>query len=154
MLLSAMMGDAMYGDYRQTMGYLDALDRGRAGERYLYDELLKRLVGTGLGVRLATEDNHKVPFDLEVLDGDRIIVGIENKDLSGADRGTEITKVAKRRKLQYAAEHGIPTILTTVTRRKIERIGWKEGLVNGYPTVFDYDVGRLVDRILLAREAR
>jgi hypothetical protein len=142
----------MCGDYRQTTSYLDALERGRAGERYLYEELSKRLEGTGLGVRLATEDNHEVPFDLEVLEDGRIIVGIENKDLSGADRGTEITKVAKRRKLQYAMEHRIPVIMTTVTRRKIEAIGWKEGLVNGHPTVFDYDVGRLVDRILSARQ--
>jgi len=142
----------MNESYKQTRAYLDALERGRAGERYLHEELSKRLEGTGLVVQLATEDNHKVPFDLEVLEDDRIIVGIENKDLTGGDRGTEITKVAKQRKLQYAKEHNIPVVLTTVTRRKIEAIGWKEGLVNGHPTVFDYDVTRLVSRILSARQ--
>jgi len=137
---------------RQSRRYIEALDRGRLGEQFLYDELSKRLEGTGLTVRLSTEHDHKVPFDLEVLQDETVLAGIENKDLSGDNRGTEITKSAKRRKLQYAAEHSIPVIVTTVTRRKIEAIGWKEGLVNGHPTVFDYDLGSLVGRILSARQ--
>lgn len=140
--------------YKQTRAYLDALDRGRAGERCLYDDLSasKEIQEAGLIIRLATEDNHEVPFDVEVLDAEgNILVGIENKDLSATSEGTHIRKISKRRKELYAKEHSIPVILTTVTRRNIESIGWKDGLVNGHTMVFNYDKQTLYDRILQAR---
>ena len=126
-------------DVKQTKHYLDALERGRAGEQYIFEDLVKGLLETPLVVRLTAQDNHMVPFDIEILDGPKIIVGIENKDLSATSDGSRIRKVSKRLKLQYAKDHNISGILTTVTRRDIGTIGWKEGLVNGHPTVFNYN---------------
>ena len=138
-------------EVRQSQRYRETLGRGRMGEQFIYEELSRRLEGSGLAVRLATEDDHRVPFDLEVLEGDRILVGIENKDLASTTQGTWIKKVSKRSKLFYAEENHISLILTTVTRRDIKAIGFREGLVNGHPIMFDYSPERLVKRILAAR---
>ena len=132
----------------QSRHYLEMQGRGRMGEDYAYGEISSRLVGTGLTVRLATEDHYKAPFDIEILKGDKVLVGIENKDLVSTSKGTQIRGCQKHRKLRYAREHGIRLILTTVTRRDIHAIGFKEGLVNGHPLVFDYNLDRLVGRIL------
>jgi len=137
---------------RQSQGYLHALERGRAGERHLYDELSRRLEGTGLVVRLATEDNHEVPFDLEVVQGDKILVGIENKDLAPSSQGTWIRKRSKDLKREYAAQQSIRLVLTTVTKRDEGVIGFREGLVNGSKKIFDYDIEHLISRILGVRE--
>jgi hypothetical protein len=138
-------------ELRQSQRYLVTLGRGRMGEQFLYEELSKRLEGSGLAVRIATEDDHRVPFDLEVLDEDRILVGIENKDLAPTTQGTWIKKDSKRSKTIYAEENHIRLILTTVTRRDIKAIGFREGLINGHSLTFDYSPKRLVKRILAAR---
>lgn len=136
---------------RQSRRYQETLGRGIKGEQYLFERLSAGLAGSGLEVRLvATEADH-TPFDLEVLDGDRILVGIENKDLRPSTQGTWIKGSAKRRKLEYAAEHRVGLVLTTVTIREAEQVGFHEGLVNGHPTRFDYDFGHLVERIMEAK---
>lgn len=138
-------------ELRRSQRYTETLGRGRMGEQFLYEELLKRLDGTGLAVRLATEDDHRVPFDLEVLDGDRILVGIENKDLASTTQGTWIKKRSKDLKLKYAAQQRIRLIFTTITLKAQGQIGWHEGLVNGSKAIFEYDLDRLVDRIVATK---
>lgn len=140
-------------ELRRSQRYTETLGRGRMGEQFLYEELLKRLDGTGLAVRLATEDDHRVPFDLEVLDGDRILVGIENKDLASTTQGTWIKKRSKDLKLKYAAQQRIRLIFTTITLKAQGQIGWHEGLVNGSKAIFEYDLDRLVDRIVATKES-
>lgn len=136
---------------RQSQRYQETLGRGRMGEDFLMSVLSERLEGSGLSVRLATEHNHKEPFDIEILDQDRVLVGIENKDLSPKTQGTWIKNPAKRRKLKYAEEHGFKLVLTTVTIRETEDIWFREGLVNGVPRIFDYNVEHLVDKIIDVR---
>lgn len=126
-------------------------DRGRAGEEYLLSELGQRLSPYGLDVVHVTVDNKNAPFDFEVFDGDTPIVGIENKDLSPTTQGTWIKRSRKKRKIEYALKMGIRLVLTTITMRDTGRIGFKEGIVNGVPQIYDYDVDHLVDRILGAR---
>jgi len=138
------------GDLGRYLSY-EAVQRGKDGEQFLYEELSRRLEGTGLTVRLAAEENHNVPFDLEILEGDRILVGIENKDLAPTTQGTWIKKAPKRSKTSYAEKNHIRLTLTTVTRRDIKAIGFKEGLVNGHSLIFDYSSEHLVKRILAAR---
>ncbi len=127
-------------------------DRGRAGEEYLLSELEGRLQPFGLVVRRTAIDNERAPFDLEVLDGHEVLVGIENKDLAPATQGTWIKRSRKKRKLAYAQDHSIRLVLTTVTLRDAGRIGFKEGIVNGAPVLFDYDVDRLIERIVATKE--
>lgn len=140
-------------ELRRSQRYIETLGRGRIGEKFLYDELSKRLDGTGLAVRLATEDDHRVPFDLEVLDGDRILVGIENKDLASTTQGTWIKKRSKDLKLKYAAQQHIRLIFTTITLKAQGQIGWHEGLVNGSKAIFEYDLERLIKRIVATKES-
>jgi hypothetical protein len=140
-------------ELRRSQRYIETLGRGRMGEQFLYDELSKRLDGTGLAVRLATEDDHRVPFDLEVLDGNRILVGIENKDLASTTQGTWIKKRSKDLKLEYAARQRIKLIVTTITLKAQGQIGWREGLVNGSKAIFEYDVDRLIKRIVATKES-
>lgn len=132
----------MYPDQRT-----DALERGRAGERYLKEILETELSGRGLTVSMPTEEDHRVPFDLETLDGDRILVGIENKDLGPSSKGTWQYKTAIRRKLRYAHEHSIPKILTTVTMREAGRIGFCRGLANSHVIRFDFELSHLLQEI-------
>lgn len=135
--------------------YFSVCERsGRLGEEYLLAELESRLSGSGLLVKLKSDENKNAPFDLEIFEGDRVLVGIENKDLGPATQGTWIKRTRKKRKLAYARQCGIRLILTTITRRDAGQIGFKEGIVNGSPVVFDYDLGRLVDRILDMRRPR
>jgi len=129
-----------------------ALERGRNGEIYLLEFLEEHLAGSGLVVHHASENDAQAPFDIEVLDQDRILVAIENKDLAENSKGTWIIKSAKRRKEKYAIEHGIKKILTTVTKRDGEGyIGFQPGIVNGHVTVFNFRAEELVKEILSAR---
>lgn len=134
-------------EQRHSYRYLETLSRGREGERYLFAELSRMLVGTNLTINLATEDDHRVPFDLEILYGEKVLVGIENKDLSTTSLGTWIKGEAKRRKLAYAREQGIKVMLTTVTIRDTGRIGFCRGLANSHVMKFDFDRNHLLQEI-------
>ena len=138
-------------DLRRFHRYLETEARGQAGQQCMQELLSRELEGTGLVVKLRADEIHDAPFDLEVLDGERILVGIENKDLAETTKGTWVKGPSKKRKLIYARQHSIRLLLTTVTMRDTGRVGFKEGIVNGSHVLFDYDVRHLIDRILGAR---
>ena len=132
---------------RQSRRYLETEARGQLGQQYLYDFLSKNLEGMGLTVKQTSKESHCAPFDLLVLKGKRILVGIENKDLSVTTLGTWIKGRAKERKLAYAQEQGIEHTLTTVTMRDAGRIGFCRGLANSHVMRYDFDRDHLLQEI-------
>jgi hypothetical protein len=125
--------------------------RGTAGEHFLATKLEAALEGTGLTIRIASDDYKQAPIDLEVLDGNRIIVGIENKDLGPSTQGTWIKGPAKRRKQAHARVNGIPKLLTTVTLRDTEQIGFRRGIENKPVASYDFSLEHLVQEIVSTR---
>jgi hypothetical protein len=128
-------------------------ERGRSGEEYLLSELSQRLQPFGLVVRHTAADDKSAPFDLEVLDGPEVLVGIENKDLTPLSKGTWIKKSAKRRKQEHAKVNGIPKLLTTVTLRDAGQIGFRRGIENKPVASYDFSFEHLIEEILSARRA-
>jgi hypothetical protein len=121
--------------------------RGKEGEHFLATKLEAALEGTGLRVRIASEDDIRAPLDIEVLDGDMILVGIENKDLC-LGTTTRIDRLAKRRKQEHARVNGIPKLLTTVTLREVEQIGFRRGIENKPVASYDFSLEHLVQEIV------
>ena len=132
---------------RQSRRFLETEGRGQLGQEYLYDFLSESLEGTGLVVKQMSEESHCAPFDLLILKGKRVLVGIENKDLSVTTLGTWIKGRAKERKLAYAQEQGIEHTLTTVTIRDAGRIGFCRGLANSHVMRYDFDRDHLLQEI-------
>lgn len=126
--------------------------RGTAGEHFLATKLEAALKGTGLTIRVASDDDKQAPLDIEVLDGDRILIGIENKDLGPTTQGTWIKANAIRRKHEHARVNGIPKLFTTVTLRDAEQIGFRHGIENKPVASYDFSLQHLVDEILAARK--
>jgi hypothetical protein len=124
---------------------------GYLGEVYLADYLREELEPKGLTVLQVTEDHHKAPFDIEVLEGSQIIVGIENKDITGQPQGVWQKRKALRRKKAYAQKHRVRKVLTTVTDRDRELIGYSEGLVSQRVSDFDFWKPALLETIEAAR---
>lgn len=123
--------------------------RGSAGEHFLATKLEAALAGTGLRTRITSDEDKNAPFDLEVLDGDnRILVGIENKDLGPSTQGTWIKRNAKRRKQEHARVNRIPKLLTTVTLRDAEQIGFRRGIENKPVGSYDFSLEHLVQEIV------
>jgi hypothetical protein len=131
--------------------YRECHERGREGENFLAYKLEELLKGTGLAIRVATDQDPKAPFDLEVLDGERILVGIENKDLGPSTRGTWIKSSAKRRKHEHARVNHIPRMLTTVTLRDAGQVGFRRGIEEKPVASYDFSLEHLAEEILAAR---
>ena len=129
---------------------LDCETRGKDGERFLASRLQAALEGTGLRILIRSDEEKQAPFDLEVLDGDRILVGIENKDLH-LSKSTRIEGIAIRRKEDHAKAFRIPKLLTTVTLRDVEQIGFRRGIENKPVSSYDFSLEHLVQEILAAR---
>jgi len=109
------------------------------------------LEGTGLKVLHASNDDYNAPFDIEVIEGSAILVGIENKDITGQPQGVWQKKNALRRKKRYAEANQIRKVLTTVTDRDRDLVGFCEGLVSRQITDFDFRKEELIKEILSAR---
>lgn len=135
--------------------YIRSCEQGRLGEDFVLGELSRRLEGTGLVVIHANADHWKAPFDLAVMDGNRALALIENKDLRSTSRYacTQIRRRQKKRKLAYARRHEVPLVFTTISRRHEEKVSFREGLVNGVPQIFDEDLEHMVRRILKERRS-
>jgi len=133
------------------MSYQDCVDAGREGEQYAVSVLEEELQGTGLTVHWSRYDDYNSPFDIEVLDGQQVLVCIENKDITGAPQGVWQKKNALRRKRKYAQVTGAKKILTTVTDRDRQLIGFDEGLVSQRVTDFDFRKKALIKEILSTR---
>lgn len=131
--------------------FRECSDRGREGENFTAYELEEILVGTGLTVRVMTNEDPTAPFDIEIWDGDKPRVGIENKDLAPWNIGTWNHKAAIKRKKDYAAEHGIRKTLTTVSIRERNMIGFRVGIANSHVSTFNFDRGQLRTEIIAAR---
>jgi hypothetical protein len=141
-------------DLERYPAYVRAVERGRLGEDFLLEKLSPRLEGTGLTARLTREDDHRCPFDIEVVDEHgKVVTVIENKDLraSATYRCTRIEKSAKDRKTAYVHESGDPQVFTTITERDTGQVSFREGLVNGVPGIFNHDLDSMVGMILKAR---
>lgn len=133
------------------MTYQECVDNGRDGEEFAVSFLEDGLQGTGLQVRWSRLYDYNSPFDIEVLEGSQVLVGIENKDATKGAAGIWQKRPAIRRKKRYAELAGIKKILTTVTLRDKQLIGFDLGLRSQRITDFDFRKEELIKEILSTR---
>lgn len=133
------------------MTYQECVDAGRDGEEFAVSLLEAELAGTGLDVRWMRLESYNSPFDIEIHEQGQPVVGIENKDATHGATGIWQKRPAIRRKQRYATKHGIKKVLTTVTIRDKQLIGFDEGLKSQRITDFDFRKEELVKEILATR---
>lgn len=143
----------MSSNYSNGMTYQECVDNGREGELFALNYLDRALDGSGLTVRDANLYDHHAPFDIEVLDGDKVIVAIDNKDASKGLNGIWQKGPAIKRKLRYAKKLRTKTVLTTITIRDKDLLGFSEGLVSQRIIDFNFWREDLLKEILSARRA-